>query len=188
MSQHWPLGDACGLLQDSVQLQAFAVQQPPEGNVSQLTYDPKRLIQVQEHGEFSLTLPRVDPDCLCHQMGGDPLQPCHFCPGNHKLDWERKRKAKYLSFFRLSACHRASVLWSSKFKEAQTFHDSSASAVQRLWPFFNSQFATEVLPENRLSCSDKPTLNHTLLPNFPFAHLFYLLNFVIYLWIINHQD
>lgn len=103
--RHWPLGDACGLLQDSVQLQAFAVQQPPEGNVSQLTYDPECLVQAQEHGEFPLSLPRVHPDRLRHQTGGDPLQPCHLRPGNHKLDWGRKKRAKYLSFLRLTACH-----------------------------------------------------------------------------------
>lgn len=87
----WPLGDACGLLQDSVQLQALAVQQPPQGNVSQLTYDPERLVPVEEHGEFPLSLPRADPDRLRHQTGGDPLQPCHLRPGNHKLDCGRKQ-------------------------------------------------------------------------------------------------
>lgn len=90
-NQHWPLVNACGMLQDSVQLQAFAVQQPPQGNVSQLTYEPERLIQVQEHGEFPLPLSRSDPDGLCHQTCGDPLQSRYSAPRNHKLDWKKKR-------------------------------------------------------------------------------------------------
>lgn len=82
-----PLGDARRLLQDAVQLQARAIQQPPEGDVSQLTDDPERLVQVEEHGELPLALPRADPDGLRHQAGGDPLQPCDLRPGHHKLDW-----------------------------------------------------------------------------------------------------
>lgn len=82
-----PLGDASRLLQDSVQLQALAVQQPPEGDVSQLTDDPERLVQAEEHGELPLPLPRADPDGLGHQAGGDPLQPRDLRPGDHELDW-----------------------------------------------------------------------------------------------------
>lgn len=91
-----PLGDARRLLQDSVQLQAFAVQQPPQGDVSQLTDDPERLVQAEEHGEVPLPLPRADPDGLGHQAGGDPLQPHDLGPGDHELDWrgrgERERE------------------------------------------------------------------------------------------------
>lgn len=83
---HGPFVDARGLLQDSVQLQAFAVQQPPEGDVSQLTDDPERLIHVEEHGELALPLPRAHSDGFGHEAGGDPLQPRHLRPGNHKLD------------------------------------------------------------------------------------------------------
>lgn len=85
-----PFGDAGGLLQDSVQLQAFAVQQPPEGDVSQLTHDPERLVHVEEHGEFPLPVARAHPDGLRHEPGGDPLQPRHLRPGNHKVDWGGK--------------------------------------------------------------------------------------------------
>lgn len=87
-----PLGDARRLLQDSVQFQAFAVQQPPQGDVSQLTDDPERLVQAEEHGEVPLPLPRADPDGLGHQAGGDPLQTRDLGPGDHKLDWRGERR------------------------------------------------------------------------------------------------
>lgn len=98
-----PLGDARRLLQDSVQLQALAVQQPPEGDVSQLTDDPERLVQAEEHGELPLPLPRADPDGLGHQAGGDPLQPRDLRPGDHELDWrgrgEEHKQCIVLSYY-----------------------------------------------------------------------------------------
>lgn len=96
--QHAPFSDTCGLLQDSVQLQALAVQQPPEGDISQLTYDPERLVHVKEHGEFPLPVARAHSDGFRHESGGDPLQPCHLRPGNHKLDWGGEKTIHLLTF------------------------------------------------------------------------------------------
>lgn len=90
----WPLGDVGGLLEDLVQFQTSAVQQASQCDVSQLTHDPERLVQAQEHREVPLAPPRCHTHHVRHEASGDPLQPRHLHPRDHKLHWGREKWSK----------------------------------------------------------------------------------------------